>query len=100
VGFELRTSLPLQPQLQSSLLWLFWRWGFVNYLPRQSQTTIFPISDSQVARIGDESHWLPAMSIDLNEKKIKGGKSDMVVREAGRFNIQKSNERSVSYIRE
>jgi hypothetical protein len=26
--------LPLEPHLQSILLWLFWRWGLVKYLPR------------------------------------------------------------------
>jgi hypothetical protein len=26
-------TLPLEPHLQSILLWLFWRWGFWNYLP-------------------------------------------------------------------
>jgi hypothetical protein len=37
VEFELRAShlastLPLEPHLQSILLWLFWRWGLENYL--------------------------------------------------------------------
>jgi hypothetical protein len=38
--FELRDShlqsrsLPLEPLLQSILLWLFWRWGLLEYLPR------------------------------------------------------------------
>jgi hypothetical protein len=27
-------ALPLEPHLQSILLWLFWRWGLVNYSPR------------------------------------------------------------------
>jgi hypothetical protein len=26
-------ALPLEPHLQSILLWLFWRWYFMNYLP-------------------------------------------------------------------
>jgi hypothetical protein len=26
-------ALPLEPHLQSILLWLFWRWGLRNYLP-------------------------------------------------------------------
>jgi hypothetical protein len=25
---------PLEPLLRSILLWLFWRWGLTNYLPR------------------------------------------------------------------
>jgi hypothetical protein len=29
LGFEL-----LEPQLQFTLLWLFWRCGLMNYLPR------------------------------------------------------------------
>jgi hypothetical protein len=35
--FELRAlhlqNRPLEPHLQSILLWLFWRWDLVNYLP-------------------------------------------------------------------
>jgi hypothetical protein len=27
-------ALLLEPHLQSILLWLFWRWGLLNYLPR------------------------------------------------------------------
>jgi hypothetical protein len=27
-------SLPLEPVLQSILLWLFWRWGLENHLSR------------------------------------------------------------------
>jgi hypothetical protein len=40
LGFELRTSHlqtgipPLEPYLQLIFLWLFWRWGPVNYLSR------------------------------------------------------------------
>jgi hypothetical protein len=42
LGFELSASihtckagaLLLKPHLQSILLWLFWRWDLVNYLPR------------------------------------------------------------------
>jgi hypothetical protein len=29
-----KASLPLKPHFQSILLWLFWRWGLLNYLPR------------------------------------------------------------------
>jgi hypothetical protein len=31
-GFMFRCS-KLEPHIQSILLWLFWRWGFRNYLP-------------------------------------------------------------------
>jgi hypothetical protein len=43
--------------LQSILQWLFWRWGFMNYL---SQTSILKSSASQIAGITGESHlgWL------------------------------------------
>jgi hypothetical protein len=27
-------ALPLELHLQFILLWLFWRWGLVNFLPR------------------------------------------------------------------
>jgi hypothetical protein len=33
------------------LLWLFWRWVLLNYLPRLASTEILPISASQVAEI-------------------------------------------------
>jgi hypothetical protein len=29
------SALMLDPQLQSILLWLFWRWGLANHLPEQ-----------------------------------------------------------------
>jgi hypothetical protein len=32
--FEPRGPLLLDPHLQSIVLWLFWRWGLSNYLPR------------------------------------------------------------------
>jgi hypothetical protein len=44
-------ALPFEPHLQPILLWLFWRWGLVNYLPGWPPTVILPISASQVARI-------------------------------------------------
>jgi hypothetical protein len=28
-------ALPLEPHLQSILLWLFWRWSFMNYFSVQ-----------------------------------------------------------------
>jgi hypothetical protein len=61
--FKLRTlhckasTLPLEPHLQSILVWLFWRWCFVNCLLGWSQTVILQISASQVVRITDMSHW-------------------------------------------
>jgi hypothetical protein len=38
-------TLTLKPYLQSILLWLFWRLGLMNYLPRLSSVTMLPISD-------------------------------------------------------
>jgi hypothetical protein len=46
----------LNPHLQSILLWLFWRWGFINYLLGWPQTVILLIAASHVARITDVSH--------------------------------------------
>jgi hypothetical protein len=60
-GFELRGVIPLKPYLQSILLWLFWRWGLTNYLPRLFSNAILPISDCQVARIIGMSHWQPTV---------------------------------------
>jgi hypothetical protein len=44
----------------SLLLWLYWRWGLKNYLPRLALTEILLISASQVGRITGVSHqcWL------------------------------------------
>jgi hypothetical protein len=52
----------LAPHLPSILLWLFWRWGLVNYLPGLTLNLdpILPISASQVARIIGVSHQHPA----------------------------------------
>jgi hypothetical protein len=47
-------ALLLEPRLQSILLWLFWSWGLVNYLPGLA---IPPSSDSQVTRITSMHHW-------------------------------------------
>jgi ABC-type arginine/histidine transport system permease subunit len=44
---------PLEPYLQSTLLWLFWRSGVMNYLLRLALNLI---SSSQVARITGVSH--------------------------------------------
>jgi hypothetical protein len=41
--------------------YLFWRWGFANYLSGCPQTAILLISASQVARITDVSHQCPAI---------------------------------------
>jgi hypothetical protein len=46
----------LKPQIHSVLLWLFWRWSVANYLLSMTETSIFPLSASQVARIIDMSH--------------------------------------------
>jgi hypothetical protein len=61
--FELRDictckagALLFKPHFQFILLWLFSRWGFVNYLPKSPLTMIFPISASQVAKITGVSH--------------------------------------------
>jgi hypothetical protein len=35
-------ALPLEPQFQSILLWLFWRWGLGNYLPRLASNCSSP----------------------------------------------------------
>jgi hypothetical protein len=35
-------ALPLKPHLQSILLWLFWRWGLVNHLPRLAPSWYSP----------------------------------------------------------
>jgi hypothetical protein len=45
-------ALLLESCLQSILLWLFWRTGLTGW----PQTTILPISSSQVARITGVSH--------------------------------------------
>jgi hypothetical protein len=70
LGFKLRAShtcrpgaLPLEPHLQSILLWLFWRWSLENYLLGWPQTMILLISASQVARIPGVSHWHLAVGL-------------------------------------
>jgi hypothetical protein len=50
-------TLPLDPYLQSILLWLFQRWGLWTIFQGWLQTTIFSISASQIARITGMSHW-------------------------------------------
>jgi hypothetical protein len=46
-------TLLLEPNLQSILLWLFWRWGggLMNCLLGWPWTAILQISESQVARV-------------------------------------------------
>jgi hypothetical protein len=45
-------ALLLQPHRWSTLLWLFWRWGFLRTIcPSWPRTTILLTSASQVARI-------------------------------------------------
>jgi hypothetical protein len=43
-------ALLLEPHLESILLWLFWRWSLVNYLPGLALNLDLPISASQVSR--------------------------------------------------
>jgi hypothetical protein len=51
-------TLPLEPHLQSILLWLFWRWGGVSQTicPCWPWTSIPLFSASQVARITGRSN--------------------------------------------
>jgi hypothetical protein len=64
LGLELRTLYlqsrcsAFEPLLQPVLLWLFWGWGGSHELfsPGWPQTSILPISASQVARITGVSH--------------------------------------------
>jgi hypothetical protein len=57
--------LLLEPYLQSILLWLFWRWGLVSYFSGCSQTSVLPISASQVARITAMSHQCLAICYNI-----------------------------------
>jgi hypothetical protein len=41
-------AVPLEPHLQSILLWLFWRWGLSKHLLGWAGTGIMSISASQV----------------------------------------------------
>jgi hypothetical protein len=50
-------TLPLEPYLQSILLWLFWSWVLKTICLGWSQTLNSWISPSQVARIMGVSHW-------------------------------------------
>jgi hypothetical protein len=50
-GTSKSKGLQLEPHIQSILLWLFWRWDLVNYLPRMALNCNLLISASQVARI-------------------------------------------------
>jgi hypothetical protein len=46
-------AVPLDPHLQSILLWLYWRWGLENYLPGLASNLDLPdlsLSSSQVYR--------------------------------------------------
>jgi hypothetical protein len=52
-------TLPLEPHLQSILLWLLWRWGLVNYLHRLASNHDPPDLTSQVDRITGVSHQHP-----------------------------------------
>jgi hypothetical protein len=49
-------ALPLEPHLQSILLWLFWGWDLTNHLLRLALNCDLSISVSQIVRIIDMSH--------------------------------------------
>jgi hypothetical protein len=53
--------LPLESYLQSSSLWLFWRWGLVNYLSGLASNLNPPNLSLLVAGITGVSHWYPAL---------------------------------------
>jgi hypothetical protein len=53
-------ALPLEPHLQSILLWLFWKWGPENYLMGWPHIMILLISASQGTSITGVSPWRPA----------------------------------------
>jgi hypothetical protein len=59
-------ALPLEPHLQSILLWLFWRWGFRSICSGWPWTVILLISAFQVARISGVRHQHPAYYKILN----------------------------------
>jgi hypothetical protein len=50
-------ALPLKPHLQSIVLWLFWRWGLLNYLPGLASNHSPLDLGLPVARITGVSHW-------------------------------------------
>jgi hypothetical protein len=53
-------ALLLKLHLQSILLWLFWRCGLETICPDWPQTSVLPISASQVPRIIGMSHCHPS----------------------------------------
>jgi hypothetical protein len=53
-------ALPLEPHLQSILLWLIWRWDLMNYLYGLTSNQDPP--SLQVARITGVSHKNQAIS--------------------------------------
>jgi hypothetical protein len=62
-------TLPLEPHLQSILLWLFWRWGSYKLFAWTGLKwcVILPISASQVARIIVMSYQCPSTKRILNQ---------------------------------
>jgi hypothetical protein len=51
-------TVPLEPHFQSIfLLWLFWRWGLTNYLPKLALSHSPLISVSHVARAWATGTW-------------------------------------------
>jgi hypothetical protein len=72
-------TLVLQPHLWSILLWLFWRLGLMNYLPRLASNLKSPlISAFRVTRIPGVSHQRPArLSFDERSCRFKLQRLDM-----------------------
>jgi hypothetical protein len=52
----------LELHLQFVLLWLFWRWGLLNYFPWLASNRDPPYLSLPVARLTDVSHWHLAVS--------------------------------------
>jgi hypothetical protein len=59
-GFMLAKQAQLEPCFQSILLWLFWRWGLMNYLPVLALNHI-PPDLSLPSRITGVSHQCSAL---------------------------------------
>jgi hypothetical protein len=63
-------TLPLDAALQSILLWIFWRWGFVNYLLRLDSEQDTPDVGNQVARITGRTHQVNDFFISTSAKNF------------------------------
>jgi hypothetical protein len=72
LGFELRDLLlkrgvlPLEPHLLSIFLWLFGDEVLQTICLAWTQTSVLPMSASQVARITVVSNWYPAAAVLIN----------------------------------